>query len=155
MLIAQTAHKPAAGTGNFLRIKRKVLFLCHLYRYLNEIRQKLFTAERSAADAETADKLCLIAYAYLTKLDSCFEYSRKVFYKLAEIDSSVGCEVENQLCIVKGLFHINKLHFKLSRGNLFLADSKGFLFFIFIRIITLDIGGSRYSDDRAQWQDDL
>ena len=47
-------------------------------------------AKRSAADANSAEDLCLIADTDLAKLDSRLKDSRQILYQLTEINSSVG-----------------------------------------------------------------
>ena len=99
-------------------VQEKTLLLCHLDRNLHEIRKEGCTAKRTTASAKTTDKLCLIAYTNLTKLNSCSENSRKVLNELTEVNSACGCEIEEKLAVVKGILSINELHIKLVLGNL-------------------------------------
>ena len=88
LLIAQTAHKSAAGARDLGGIDRESLFLCHLDRDLNEVREEARAAELASADSEAADHSCLVADTDLAQFDSGAEDGCEILDKRAEIDSS-------------------------------------------------------------------
>ena len=90
------------------------------------------TAKRSAADADSAQNLRLVAHADLAQLDSGLKHACKVFYQLAEIHPSVRRKIEQNLIVVKGIFRIDQLHFQTVLADLFLTDLKRFFFFCLI-----------------------
>ena len=89
-------------------------------------------AQRSSADADTTHDLGLVSHTYLAQLYTGLKYTCKVLYQLSEVNSSVCCEIEQHLIIVKGIFRIDQLHFQVVLFDLFLADLKCFFFFLFV-----------------------
>ena len=73
LLVFKTAHKSAAASRNIGRIDRKPLLLCHFNGNRLEIIKKTLTAEGLTAKTKSAEHSCLIANAYLTKLDAGME----------------------------------------------------------------------------------
>ena len=126
------------------------MLLCHLYRYLTEIREEEGTAKRSSAKTETADHFSLITNTYLAKLYSCSEYRCKILYKIAEINSSRGSKIEEELCVIERILSVDKLHIKLMRNYLFVADTESFVFLFLVIVVVLDIGICSFSDYGAQ-----
>ncbi len=155
VLEAQAAHQSAAGTADFRRRKRKVLLLCHFNRNLCEVGQEGITAERSAAGAETAEKLCLVADADLAELDSGSEYTCQILDKLAEVNSSVGGEIEAELGVVVGIFHIDKLHIKSVLFDLFLPNGLCILLELAVFGVALVVLLGRLANNRLQGENDL
>ena len=96
MLISETAHQSAAGTGDLRGVQRKVLLLRHLYRHLNKIGKEGRAAEGSAAYTDAAEHLCLVAYTDLTQLNARFERRSKILYELSEINTRLGCKIKHE-----------------------------------------------------------
>ena len=90
------------------------------------------TAQRPAAYSHASHDLCLIPDSYLTQLDSGLEDCRKIFHQISEVDPSVGCEIEQNLVVVKGILHIDELHLQIMFFNLFQTDLKGLFFFFLV-----------------------
>ena len=107
-------------------------------------------AQRSAADAHTAQDLGLIAHADLAKLDSCAEDARKVLDQVTEVDAAVGCEVKEYLAVVKCVLSLDELHLKSALRDLFLADLVGFLLFPAVLRLPLVIFGRCHADHVLQ-----
>jgi hypothetical protein len=97
----ETAHKSSTVSGNLVSIERKSLLLCHFDRYLSKIGKVSGAAKRSSAHTDSAEKLCLISYTYLSEFDPRFEYRGKVSYELAEVNSARCGKIEEKLCVVK------------------------------------------------------
>ena len=112
-------------------------------------------AERLAADADAADDLGFVAHADLAQLDAGVEDGGELFDELTKVDALVGCEVEDDLGAVKGVFDADKLHVEAAVGDLLLTDGKS----VFGGAAVLQLGkivhGGGNADDRAQWLDDL
>ena len=70
LLVFEAAHEAAAGAGDLGWVQAEVLRLGHLDGHGDKIVQKLRAAEGPAADAETAEHLCLVAHADLPQLDA-------------------------------------------------------------------------------------
>ena len=64
-------------------------------------------AQRTAADTDAAHDLCLVADANLTEFNSRLEYGCQILYQLAEVNSPVRCEVEQDLVIVEGVLYVH------------------------------------------------
>ena len=144
----QTAHQSSAHAGNFARIQGKVLLLRHLDGNRNKLGQMAVTAKHSAADADSAQNLRLVAHADLAQLDSRFKNACKVFYQLAEIHTSVRRKIEQNLIVVKGIFRIDQLHFQTVLADFFLTDLKRFFFFCLISGFLLVVALCRHAQHR-------
>src|SRR5690349_7520485 len=96
-LIAQAALQAAAESRELRRIEAQVLLLGHFDRDRLERLQERRAADRTAARAVAADDLRLVAHADLPHLDSGAELARELPDQLAEVNSRVGREIENQL----------------------------------------------------------
>ena len=83
----------------------------------------------------------------MTKLNSCFENTCKVFYKLAEVNAPVRRKVEENFAVVKGVLNIYELHLKTVLCDFFFAYLKSFLFFSLIFLKFLKILICRNADD--------
>ncbi|MBO5485652.1 MAG: hypothetical protein J5988_01800, partial [Eubacterium sp.] len=70
LFILETAHQSAAGAGDFGGVEAQVLGLCHFNGHGDELVQKLATAERTAANTDTAQHFCLVPDAHLAKLNA-------------------------------------------------------------------------------------
>ena len=101
LLVFKATHKSAAATRNFGRVQGKSLLLGHLDGNGLEIIEETRAAEGLTADSDSAEHLGLIADTYLAKLDSRVEGRGEVFNKLAEINASVGGEIEQNLISVE------------------------------------------------------
>ena len=87
------------------------------------------TAQRTSTDTDAAKDFGLITDTDLAQLDSGTEDRCKIFYQLAEIDTSVRRKLKEQLIIVKRLLRLHQLHIKLMFCYLFQADLKCLFFF--------------------------
>ena len=87
------------------------------------------TAKFSSTDSNPTHDLCLITDTDLAQLDSGPENRCKIFYQLAEIDTSVRRKIKEQLIIVKRVLRLHQLHIKLMFCYLFQADLKCLFFF--------------------------
>ena len=103
------------------------------------------TAQRSAADADSAQNLRLVAHADLAQLDPRFENTCKILYQLSEIHSSVCRKIKQNLIVVKGIFRIDQLHFQTVLVDLFLTDLKRFFFFCLISGFLLVVALCRHA----------
>ena len=155
LLVAQTAHKSATVARDLGGIEREILLLCHLNGHLTEIGEEACAAKGSAANAETADKLCLVTNTDLTKLDTGAEHRSQVLNKLAEIHSAVGGKVEEKLGVIEGVLRFYQLHVQLVDKDLVTRNAEGFLFFFMVLLIVENIFSSSDSDNRAQGRNDL
>ena len=124
MLVFQAAHQTAAYTGDLRRIERKVLVLGHVDGDRVKVVEVGRAAQLSAAAAEAADHLRLVAHADLAQLDTGAEHAGKILDQLAEVYAAVRGEVEQQLVHVERAFRGHKVHFELSVLNFALADEK-------------------------------
>ena len=97
ILILQATHQSAATARYLTRIKGEVLLLSHFDRYLNEIGKEGGTAEGTTAGTESAHYLGFVTNTDLAKLDSGLEYACKILYKLSEVNSVSGGEIEEKL----------------------------------------------------------
>ena len=88
-----------------------------------------------------------ISDADLAQLDPCAEHACQILYERAEVNPSVGGEVENYLAVVKGVFHVYELHLKPVSGNFLLTDFARFLFLymVFREVVEVFFGG--YADE--------
>lgn len=125
LLVFQAAHQPAAGPRDFGGIHRKPLFFRHFDRDRLEIVQKGGAAERFAADAETAEHFCLVAYADLAQFDAGAERRGEVLDKFAEIDPAVGGEKEDDLAAVEIVVDLDQLHLEFVVQDFLFADFEG------------------------------
>ena len=135
LLVFQATHQSSADTRNLRRVQGQVLLFCHLDRNRCKLGQIRMAAKRSAADANSAEDLCLIADTDLAKLDSRLKDSRQILYQLTEINSSVGGKVKQHLVIVKRILCIDQLHLQVVRPDLLLADFKRFFFFLAVALL--------------------
>ena len=124
----QTAHQSAAYPGNFGRVQRKILFLCHFYGNRDKLGQMGVAAKTPAADADSSQDFCLIPHADLPQLNPCFEHTRQILYQLPEVNPSVCCKIKQHFVIIKSIFRINELHIQSVLADLFLADTESFFF---------------------------
>ena len=131
LLIFKTAHKTSARTRNFRRIKRQTLLFCHFYRNGFKLAEIQTAAERTSANAYSAEHFCLVAHADLTKFNSRFEKRRQIAHQFAKINSSVGGEIKQNFVVVECIFNVDKLHCKLVFFYFFNAFFKC-LFFLFL-----------------------
>ena len=139
LFMLQAAHQPAACAGYFDGIERQPLFLCHLDGHRLKIAHKFLAAEGSAAYAKTSEHLCLIPHADLTQFDPRAEYARQILHQLAEIHTSFSREVEHDLAVVEGAFHLQQIHIQSARLDFLIAYVKGFFCLDFILIQPRDI----------------
>ena len=143
----ETAHQPPAGAGNLDGIEGKPLFLCHFDGNRLEIAHELMTAEGSAANAQSAEHLGFVAHADLPKLNPCAEHAGEILDKVAEIHTSLGGEVEDDLAVVKCTFHIQQIHFQPVRLNLLIAYVKGLFRLDFVFVDSRKVRVGRLADD--------
>ena len=81
-------------------------------------------AQLTAAAAEAADHLRLVAHADLAQLDTGAEHAGEIFDQLAEVYAAVRGEVEQQLVHVERAFRGHEVHFQAAVLDLSLADEK-------------------------------
>ena len=68
----------------------------------------------------------------------------KVFHKLAEVNAPFACEIEEKLAVVKGVFDVNDLHFKIEFFDALLAHKRSFGLQLAVALVVLNVfGGSR------------
>ena len=97
------------------------------------------TAQRPTAGAVASQKLGLVSYPHLSKFDSGTENRRQILYQCTEIHSAVRGKVKQCLSPVKGIFHIDQLHFQPMLLNLLPANLKRFSFLFMIYFVLLPI----------------
>ena len=136
LFVAQAAHQSAAAAADFAWVEGQALFLCHFDADRCKVGQKSGTAELLAAHADAAHHFAFIPYADLAQLNSGAEHLCKFLYKLTEVNTAVCSKVKQHFAAVKGVFHINKLHFQLVFFNFFKADFKR-LFFVLAVLLHL------------------
>ena len=155
LLVFEAAHEPPASAGDLGGVQTEVLRLGHLDGDGLEIVEEFLAAERTAAHAESADHLGLVAHADLPELDARAEGGRQILDQLAEVHAALGREEEQDLAAVKRAFRRDELHVELVRENLLLADVKGFfLFFLIFRVDALVVFRRR-AQNLPQRQDEL
>ena len=108
-------------------------------------------AQRSSADADTAQDLGLITDTDLPKLNTGLEHRCQIFHQFTEINSSVSGKVKQHFVIIKGVLCIDELHLQPMLLDLFLADLKCFFFFFLIGCCLLVILLCCHTDHRLQW----
>ena len=155
LLVFQAAHEPAARAGDLRRIQTEILRLCHFDGNRLEIVEEFLAAEGSAAHAESADHLGLVAHADLPQLDASTEDGGQILDQLAEVHTAVRREEEQQLAAVKGTLRRDELHFEPVRSDLLLADLKGLLFLFLILCVRALVLLGRRAQDLAQRQHQL
>ena len=155
LLIVQAAHQAAAGAGNFGRIQTEILRFCHLDGHRLEIVEKFAAAEGTAANAQTADQLCLVAHADLTQLNARAQDGGQLLDQLAEVHAPVGGEKEENLAAVKGILRRDELHFQPESGNFLLADLHCALFAQTVVGVHAAVLRGGDADDRTQRRDDV
>ena len=128
LLVLQAAHEAAARAGNFRRIQAEILCLGHLDGHGHKIVQKLRAAERTAADADAAEHLCLIAHTDLAQLDAVAEHGGEILDQLAEVNAPVGREEEHGLVALEAALDVHELHIQTVLGDFLLADLKRLFF---------------------------
>ena len=89
-------------------------------------------AQRSSADANAADELCLITDADLTQFNSCLKHSCQIFYQFTEVNPAIRSKIKQHFIVVKSVLCVDQFHFQLMFPDLFLTDAHGILFFFFI-----------------------
>ena len=124
VLVFQAAHQTAAYTGDLRRIERKVLVLGHVDGDRMEVVEVGRAAQLTAAAAEAADHLRLVAHADLAQLDTGAEHAGEILDQLAEVYAAVRSEVEQQLVHVERAFRGHEVHFQAAVLDLSLADEK-------------------------------
>src|SRR5690349_13145376 len=127
-LVAQTAFQPPAQPGQLRWIEAQVLLLGHLDRDRLEGLQERRTAQRAAAGAGAAVHLGFVAHAELPRRDPRAELRSQLAHQFAEIDASVGGEIENQLRTVERLLDAGELHAEAALANLEERNPVRFLF---------------------------
>ena len=94
--------------------------------------QEAGAAERSPADAQTAQHFRLVPHADLPQLDAGTEHPGQLLYQLAEIYPPIGGKVEEDLAAVEGVFHLHQLHFQLAQGYFLLRYAESLLLFLVV-----------------------
>ena len=122
VLIGEAAHETAALTGDFCGIEREALLFGHFDGYGVEFFNKSGTTDFTAASADAAAHLCLVADAHLAHLDSGTKFFNKLFYQLTEVNPAIGCEKEGQPACVKGAFNRKQIHLEFGFFNALLAE---------------------------------
>ena len=103
-------------------------------------------AQLTAAAAEAADHLRLVAHANLAQLDTGAEHAGKILDQLAEVYAAVRGEVEQQLVHVERAFRGHKVHFELSVLDFALADEKRLVRALAVALERLHVRLSRHAD---------
>ena len=124
VLVFQAAHQTAANTGDLRRIERKVLVLGQVDGDRMKVVEVGRAAQLTAAAAEAADHLRLVAHADLAQLDTGAEHAGQILDQLAEVYAAVRSEVEQQLVHVERAFRGHEVHFQTAVLDLSLADEK-------------------------------
>src|SRR5262245_39631181 len=93
--VTQTALQPPAQPRQFRRVEAQVLLLSHLDRDRLERMEKRGAAERPPARAVAAEHFGLVADAHLPHLDPRAQLGRQLADELAEIDTPLSREVED------------------------------------------------------------
>src|SRR5882724_11176349 len=95
--VPQAAFQPAAQPGQLGRVQAQVLLLGHLDRHGLERLKERRAAQRAPARAVASVDLRLVAHADLPHLDPRTEFGRELAHELAEIDTAVRGEIEDEL----------------------------------------------------------
>ena len=100
-------------------------------------------AARPSAGGKRAAHFRVVAFINLAKFDAVSEHARKVFDKVAEIDSSRRREVKDNLLTVKSVFHVHKLHIKVVFFDFLVCDANGFRAHgkVFFHLFFVGVGG--------------
>ena len=149
-LVLQAAHQPPAAARDLRRVEGQVLVLCHFDRNRREFAQPGVAAQRPAAAPDAAEQLRLVADADLPELDARAENAGQVLHELAEINPSVGREIEENLAVVKGVLRLDELHVEPSCGDLLLADAESFFLPRFIFALPRVVLLRRHADHLFQ-----
>ena len=154
LLVLEAAHKTAAGAGNFGGVEAQILRLRHLDGHGHEIVEEARAAEGTAADAETAEHLCLVAHADLTQLDARTENAREVAHQLAEVHAALGGEEKDDLAAVEVALHAHELHVEPVVGDLLLAGLERIPLAAAVIFHRASVVLRRHADERSQRLDD-
>ena len=155
LLVLEAAHEAAAHARNLGGIEGEILLLGHLDGHGLEIAHELRAAHGTAAQAQAAHHLGLVAHADLLELNAGLEHGRQILDQGSEIHAAVGREIEQNLAAVKGVFHAHQLHFEVMVKNLLLADAVRLFFLAHIIAMTLRVLGGGDADDRLERGDDF
>ena len=155
VLIFQAAHQTAAHTGDLRRIERQVLILRHVDGNRMEILEVRTAAQFTAAAAQTANHLRLIAHADLAQLNAGAEHACEVLDQLAEVHTAVCGEVKQQFVHVKGAFRGDKVHFQTAILDLLLADDKRLIGALFIALERFHVGFGCHTNHALERLHDL
>src|SRR5690606_15495630 len=101
VLVGQTAHETAAAAGDLRRIQRQPLVLGQLEADRLDLAQPRRATQLAAAPAHAAEEGRLVPHTDLLQLDAGPERSRQVANQLAEVDATLGREVDRQLVPVE------------------------------------------------------
>ena len=76
-------------------------------------------AQHTAADADSAENLRLIAHTDLPQFNPHLKHCRQIFYELTEIDPSVRRKIEEHFVVVKGIFCVDQFRIEPVPADLF------------------------------------
>ena len=106
------------------------------------------TAERPAADSDSAKNFRLITHPNLAQLDSSLKHRSQIFYQLPKVNTAVCRKIKQHFIIVKRILRINQLHVKIMLLNLLQTNLKRIFLLLFIGSLLLDITSRRHAQHR-------
>src|SRR3989304_3031378 len=112
MFKGDTAHQPAAHTGYLDGVDDHVLIPGHPDRYRFKLHQECGAAEGSPAKAVAAEHPGPVPDAHLSHLYPCLVFIGEVLDKLPEINTGRRWKLEEDLTLIKGIFHIDEMYRK-------------------------------------------
>jgi hypothetical protein len=110
VLVAETAHEPAAGARDLRRVEREALVLGDAEVDRAQLGEPGRGAVLAPAASDAVEPLGLVAYADLLQLDPRAEHRRQLADELPEVDSLLGREVEGELPPVPLPLGVGQLH---------------------------------------------
>ena len=139
LLVAQAAHQPSAGSGNFCRIEGKILQFCHFRAHRLEGIQKHAAAVRAAAQSDSAQQFGFVPDTNLPQFNAIVKHTGKILDQFSKIHPPIRGKEKGGFGPFKIAFHVEKLHFKAMGGDLLFSDLKCFLFLLPIAPVLLQV----------------
>ena len=153
--IFQTAHQPAAASGDFGRIEGQVLILRHLDRYGCKLAEPGVAAQRPAAASDPAEQLGLIPHADLAELNPCLENAGKILHQFTEINAPVCRKIKEHFAVVKCILRPDELHIQPALPDLLPADPVRLFFMFMVFPVAKIVLLCRHANDVLQGTRDL
>ena len=150
IFVLQAAHETSADSGYFGRIQRQILHLGHLDGYRLKICQPAVAAQRTSASADAAHHLGFVTDTNLTQFNTHLKHTCQILYQFTEVYTAVCSKVENNLAVIKGVFHVNQLHNQTMLVDFFLAKLQRPFFLLYVFLMFFIIFRRSDTDDFFQ-----